>query len=109
MGIIKGKHGGARPGAGRKRGSIDRVTINGLLETLEHKTNNRPYEELLIEDFLDARNRKDSLLVLKYHTLFMSKLMNNLTKVEFNDTTHSLEAKHLAFQEALDKLIQKPL
>ena len=107
MGIIKGKHGGARQGAGRKRGSLDRVTVNNLLETLEKRTNNRPYEELLIEDFMQARENKDTLLVLKYHTLFMSKLMNNLTKVEVEDTRFDVEAKQKAFQEALAQLTKQ--
>ena len=100
----KKKHGGARPGAGRKRGAIDRVTINGLLETLADKTNDRSYEDILVEDFLTARISGDTQLVHKYHSLFMSKLMNNLTKVEVQDNRDTLEAKQAAFAQALDNL-----
>ena len=43
-------HGGARPGAGRKKGSKDNVTVKHLLEVLDAKSKGQSYEEILIED-----------------------------------------------------------
>lgn len=100
----KSNRGGARPGAGRKKGGKNALTIENLLETLEHKTGGQPYEALLVEDFLQARNHGDTQLMLKYHNLILNKVMNNLAKIEVTDSTDAIEAKQAAFAEALAKL-----
>lgn len=99
-----GGRGGARAGAGRKKGSKNAITIENLLETLEHKNNGQPYEALLVEDFMEARANRDTQLMLKYHNLILNKVMNNLAKIEVTDSTDTIEAKKLAFAEALAKL-----
>jgi hypothetical protein len=96
--------GGARPGAGRPRGSRSEITIKSLLETLDKKTGGRDYEELLIEDFLSARDHNDTQLMLKYHNLILNKVMNSLARVEVTDSKDAIEAKQRAFAEALARL-----
>ena len=96
--------GGRRPGSGRKPGSTEQVTIGGLLETLKKQSNGRNYEELLVEDFLQARSRNDSALTVKYHNLILNKVMNSLAKIEVTDSQDAVEAKQQAFAEALAKL-----
>ena len=100
----KGKVGGARPGAGRPKGSRDQITIKALLETLDKKSGGQDYEELLVEDFLAARNRGDTQLTLKYHNLILNKVMNTLARIELNDSTDAIEAKRQAFADALARL-----
>jgi hypothetical protein len=100
----KSKRGGARPGAGRKKGSVDQVSIKSLLENLHTQTGGRDYETLLVEDFLQARNGGDSTLTLKYHNLILNKVMNTLAKIEVTDSKDAVEAKQAAFAEALAKL-----
>jgi hypothetical protein len=100
----KKKVGGARPGAGRPKGSRDQITIRALLETLDKKSGGQDYEALLVEDFLDARNRGDTQLTLKYHNLILNKVMNSLARVEVTDSTDAIEAKQRAFAEALGRL-----
>lgn len=97
-------HGGARKGAGRKPGSRDQITIKSLLETLDQKTGGRDYEELLVEDFLQARNNNDTQLMLKYHNLILNKVMNSLAKIEVTDSKDAIAAKQAAFADALAKL-----
>jgi len=97
-------HGGARKGAGRPKGSRDQVSVKALLETLDAKTGGRDYEELLVEDFLQARNYGDTQLTLKYHNLILNKVMNSLAKIEVTDSKDAIEAKQAAFAEALAKL-----
>jgi hypothetical protein len=97
-------HGGARKGAGRPKGSRDQVSIKGLLETLDRQTGGRDYEDLLVEDFLQSRNRGDTQLTLKYHNLILNKVMNSLAKIEVTDSKDAIEAKQAAFAEALAKL-----
>ena len=97
-------HGGARPGAGRPKGSKDRVSVSSLLTTLEAKTNGQTYEEILIEDFLTARLNNDGQLVQKYHNLISNKVMNTLAAIEVTEGEDTIEAKRAAFAEALSKL-----
>jgi hypothetical protein len=100
----KSNRGGVRPGAGRPKGSKDQVSIKSLLETLDKKTGGKDYEELLVEDFLQARNYGDTQLTLKYHNLILNKVMNSLAKIEVTDSKDAIEMKQQAFAEALAKL-----
>jgi len=96
--------GGARPGAGRPKGGTNQVSVIGLLTALEAKTGGVPYEEILMEDFLKARQNNDTQLTVKYHNLILNKLMTHTTKIEVTDSQDSIDAKQTAFAEALAKL-----
>lgn len=100
----KNTHGGARAGAGRPKGSKDRVSVSSLLTTLEQKTAGQTYEELLIEDFLKARLNNDGQLVQKYHHLISNKVMNTLAAVEVSDSEATLASRQEAFKDALAAL-----
>ena len=97
--------GGARPGAGRKKDGRNQLSVGGLLEMLEIKAGGKPYEELLVNDFLLARQNNDSQLIIKYHNLILNKVMTNMAKIEVTDSSDTIEAKKVAFAEALAKLI----
>ena len=96
--------GGYRANAGRKKGSKDNVTIKHLLENIYKQTSGRDYEEILVEDFLQARNQGDKQTVMKYHNLILNKVMNTLTKIEINEPADVIAAKQQAFADALAKL-----
>jgi len=96
--------GGARPNSGRKPGSKQQLTIEGLLETLKTQANGQNYEELLVEDFMRSRGAGDTHLTMKYHNLILNKVMGTLAKVEVTDSTDNVEMKKLAFAEALAKI-----
>ena len=100
----KKAHGGARAGAGRKKDGRNQLSVGGLLETLEVRSGGKPYEELLVTDFLQARQNNDSQLVIKYHNLILNKVMTNMAKIEVTDSTEAVEAKKIAFADALSKL-----
>ena len=96
--------GGARAGAGRPKGSRERVTVQSLLETLDQKTGGLSYEDLLIEDFLQARLGNDNQLTLKYHTLIANKLISSLATVEVTDSQDAITAKQIAFAQAIAQI-----
>jgi len=96
--------GGARPGGGRPKGSKSHITIEGLLNQVQSQTRGQDYEALLIQDFLDARSGHNKELLLKYHNLILNKVMNSLAKIEVTDSEDAVEAKKLAFADALAKL-----
>ena len=100
----KKQRGGFRPGAGRKAGGKNQVTIETLLETLHTKTGGHSYEQLLVEDFLQARINDDKQLIMKYHNLILNKVMNSLARIEVTDSADAVELKKLAFADALAKL-----
>ena len=100
----KSGRGGARPGAGRPKGSKSQVTVAGLLEAIENKTNGRTYEELLVEDFINARLDGDTNLTHKYHTLLSNKFVANLNEVVVEDNSSVADTKQTAFLEALKSL-----
>lgn len=102
-GGARANSGGARAGSGRKPGSPDQITIKGLLANLFLKSG-KPYEEILVDDFLDARSENDRQLMLKYHNLILNKVMHSLNAIEVTDSTDALEAKKAAFAEALANL-----
>jgi len=100
----KKKHGGARSGAGRPKGSKNTISVHQLLDQIHQQANGQDYEELLIRDFLEVRNGHNKELLLKYHHLILNKVMNTLAKVEVTDSADTVEAKKQAFAEALAKL-----
>jgi len=100
----KSNHGGARPGAGRKKGGKNHISVEELLHSLETRTGGQRYEDILVDDFLTARNENDKNLILKYHTLILNKVMNNLARIEVDDSADTIHAKQIAFAEALSKL-----
>ena len=98
-------HGGARPGAGRPKGSTNSVTVQGLLGAIDTAAG-RPYIELLAEDFTHAR-ANDRQLAQKYHHLIMSKVAATLTQVETTEAEDTVATKVAAFHEALAALANK--
>jgi hypothetical protein len=98
------RKGGARKNAGRPKGGKNEITITGLLDAVKAKANGKNYEVLLVEDFMEARNRQDGQLVVKYHNLILNKVMTSVAKIEVTDSQDNIEAKQLAFAEALAKL-----
>jgi len=65
------------------------------------------YEEILIEDFLKARQSNDAL-TLKYHTLLAGKLMPDLQSVEVVESEDAIADKAQAFADALAALAAAP-
>lgn len=98
-------HGGARPGAGRKKGGTNNFTIETLLTAIQTRAGGQPYEELLAEDMIHARQH-DRGLAQKYHNLILSKVAPSLQRVETVDAEDTVATKAAAFQQALAALAQ---
>ena len=97
-------HGGKREGAGRKDGTKNMITVKGLMEAVEAKSGGQNYTDILVQDFLDARERKDTQLMMKYHQLILQKVLVNVSKIEIAESQDAVQAKQAAFAEALAKL-----
>jgi len=96
--------GGARAGAGRPRGSTDKLTARLLLETCEQVIG-KPFEVSLIEGYHDAIIRQDVRNRATYEKMILDKVSTTLIEAEVTESDDAVAAKALAFQEALAKLV----
>lgn len=99
----KSNHGGARPGAGRKKGSGNKVRLEDLMLDVELAAN-MPYTKRVAINYVSAINREDWARVENYDRAFLNKLVADKAEVEVTDSTEAVDAKQTAFKEALAKL-----
>jgi hypothetical protein len=95
--------GGARPGAGRPKGSTDKLTSKLLLETC-HQVIGKPFEVSLLEGYRDTIINGDARNRATYEKMLLDKVSSSLIEAEITDSEDSVAIKALAFQEALAKL-----
>jgi len=95
--------GGARAGAGRKKGSTPRYTLEDLMAQVEHHTG-RTYAEQVAINYATAIGRSDWSGVRDYDKVLLGKMVADKSEVEVTESADLVSAKHTAFQEALAKL-----
>lgn len=96
--------GGARPGAGRPKGSSDKLTARHLLETCD-KIIGKPFEVSLLEGYRDAIFNGDTKNRTVYEKMILDKVSTTLIEAEVTESDDAVAAKAAAFQEALAKLV----
>lgn len=92
--------GGARPGAGRPKGSTNKITMDGLLQSL-NKNLGRDYAEQIAENYAHALNRGDYAGVRDYDKVLLGKIIADRQHVETVDSTEAAQEKAAVFAEAL--------
>jgi len=95
--------GGARAGAGRPKGSTALITAATLIRAIEDR-GARPFEELLAEGYIDSIEQNNRKLRIEYERLFLGKVLSDRVAVDVSESEDIIEAKKLAFAEALGKL-----
>lgn len=95
-----GKLGGARPGAGRKPGSTNKLSGQAILESIE-KTVGIPYADQLAANYLDTIINNDTALRHQYDKLFLSKVVADKVEVDLTSTEDLVAVKAQAFADAL--------
>lgn len=95
--------GGARPNSGRPKGSTNKITMDNLLSSLDARLG-MPYSDQIASNYASALNREDWGNVKDYDRLFVGKLVADKLEVESINNEDVLEAKKLAFAEAIAKL-----
>ena len=104
----KSGHGGARPGAGRKPGSGNKIQFQTILNEIELATG-RNYAEQLAENYAGAISRADWTKVENYDRAFLNKVVADKLEVETIEGEDAVNAKAVAFAEALQALAGKKL
>lgn len=96
----KGKNGGARPGAGRPRGSGNKLTIDKLLQSIDTKLG-QPLEDQIAENYVRALG--DPKLAHSYEQMFLNKVMADRQQIEIDEST-TVETRQAAFLKALETI-----
>lgn len=82
----KDKRGGARPGSGRKKGAIQKLSGSEILKQIQRTTGKR-FEQLLAEHYLDSCIRGDWQAVRDYEKTILSKVVADKVDVTSNGET----------------------
>jgi hypothetical protein len=96
-------HGGARPGAGRPRGSGNKVNLEDLMMDIETETAMR-YTQRLAINYSAAISREDWARVENYDRAFLNKIVGDRQHIEITDSEDAVTAKRAAFADALAAL-----
>ena len=92
--------GGARPGAGRPKGSTALITARTLVEAIEQESG-KPFEVMLAEGYVDAVHNNDARTRLEYERMILGKVVSDRTAVEVTESEDVAAAKAEAFAQAL--------
>jgi len=101
---VKKAWGGARPGAGRPRGSTDKVTARHILETAE-RVIGKPLIESVMEGYRDTILDGDRRHRTIYEKMLVDKVATTLFDVEVTEDQDLLSAKRAAFAEAMAQAV----
>jgi hypothetical protein len=103
----KGSWGGAREGAGRKKGSINKISGKAILEEAE-RVLGKPFITSLLEGYQDTIINNDTKHRTVYERMLLDKVASNLFDVEVSDSEDVLAAKQAAFAEAIAQITAIP-
>jgi len=104
---IRGRNGGPRPGAGRPRGSGNKVTAQDLLEAAE-ATIGKPFVVSLVEGYKKSIDENNNRLRVMYEKIIIDKVVADRHQVEVDDSEDTILAKQAAFTAALAAMITIP-
>lgn len=85
------KHGGYRPGAGRKKGAGEKLRASVILNEI-YKTNKRGFAQLLVEELNKAILSGDTKLTAQYLTWIGNKCVADKLDVDHTTLGQSLHA-----------------
>jgi len=99
--------GGARAGAGRPKGSTNKITMEGILANLDVHLG-VSYAEQIAINYASALNRSDWSGVRDYDKVLLGKVVADKTEVTRVDSTEAIEQRQAVFTEALMALAAIP-
>lgn len=97
---VKKAWGGARPGAGRPKGSTDKITAKHILDTAE-RIIGKPLIESVMEGYRDTILDGDRRHRTIYEKMLVDKVATTLFDVEVTEDEDLLSAKRAAFAQAM--------
>lgn len=98
--------GGAREGAGRRKGSTNKVSAREILDTAEQILG-KPLIVSIIEGYQDTILDGDRKHRVVYEKMLVDKVATHLLDVEVTDSQDTIEQRRQAFAEAMAQLTKK--
>jgi hypothetical protein len=99
----KSNYGGARAGAGRPKGSTNKITAQDLLDAA-HKVNGKPFVVNLMEGYQQSIDERNNKVRVMYEKMILDKVIADRQHIEVVESEETLQAKRQAFAEALANL-----
>lgn len=99
----KTEHGGVRAGAGRPKGSTNKISGKQMLEEAELVIG-KPFITSLMEGYRDSIVNHDIKHRVVYERLILDKVASNLFDVEVANGEDILTAKQAAFAQAIAQI-----
>jgi hypothetical protein len=86
----KKQNGGARAGAGRKKGGTNKISGSSIIAALE-KSVGKAYEEQLAENYMNAIADGDKSMVAKYDQMFLNKVVADKAEMDITSAGQALQ------------------
>jgi hypothetical protein len=98
------QHGGAREGAGRPKGTGNRLTAKDLLDQCQAIVG-KPFAVSLMEGYRDSILDGDTKTRVTYEKIIVDKVATTMMDIEVEDNSTAVEGKRTAFLEAVNSII----
>lgn len=98
------KHGGAREGAGRPKGTGNKLTAKDLLDQCQAIVG-KPFAVSLMEGYRDSILDGDTKTRVTYEKIIVDKVATTMLDVEVESTDDIMDSKRTAFLEAMNQII----
>ena len=95
--------GGFRPGAGRPKGSSNKIRIEDLIDSIENRSG-MSFPEQVAANYVNAIVREDWARVENYDKALLNKIVADKSEVTIEEVGDVVEAKKLAFIDAIAAL-----
>lgn len=102
----KSNLGGARPGAGRRKGSVNKISAKQLLEAADQVLG-KPFVVSVLEGYHDSILNGDRHVRVKYEKMILDKVIADKQEIEVTNSDELLNARAEAFKEALSELTKR--
>lgn len=96
----KKKAGGHRPGAGRPKGSLNKIQGGEFLAKYKRITG-KDFAQSIVEDLVSARNTGDTELLFKYQNALLKYVFSDTASQDITSNGQTINANYLFKQEQL--------
>ena len=89
--IQKKSNGGARPGAGRKKGTTNKISGSTILDAVKRQTG-KNFEVLLAQGYHDSIISNDKPTRLQYEKMFLAKVVADKQEIDMTSGGEPMKA-----------------
>ena len=96
--------GGVRPGAGRPKGSSNKISIEDLIDSIETRSG-MSYTDQIASNYVSAIQREDWSRVENYDRALLNKIVADKSEVLVESNDDIMDTKRTAFLAAMNQII----